>query len=241
MGLVAGSGNATLTFTYVSYDSSDPLAAFFAWISLVPQTIGVLDVAFILSRREAETILVLCGQTACEIANILLKLVLAQERPQHGSQFGYGMPSAHAQFMSFYATYITLWMFFRAHQFTPFKRWSRAIGLYILSILVCISRVYLSYHSTEQVLVGYLVGVILACIYFFAVVLIREFGLLDYLLDSPICRALYIKDTAHYKNFVADEHAAWLASRPRNVYASKYASFEKKQRTIVVVDSSKTD
>lgn len=84
--LEPASANASISFTHVAYDPADPLAVFFAWASLVPQTIGVLYVALILSRREAETLLVLAGQTACEAANIILKWLLAQERPQCKSE-----------------------------------------------------------------------------------------------------------------------------------------------------------
>ncbi|KAK9318999.1 hypothetical protein V1517DRAFT_333919, partial [Lipomyces orientalis] len=132
---------ASLRFTHVNYDDADPWAHVMAWISLAPQTLCIVYLTLIFSRREIETIVLFIGQLASEVANHLLKRILREERPKYGTvgdrdNLGYGLPSAHAQFMAFYTTYVCLWMFLRAHHFSAQKRTSRTIGLVsLLSVL----------------------------------------------------------------------------------------------------------
>ncbi|KAK9447828.1 phosphatidic acid phosphatase type 2/haloperoxidase [Limtongia smithiae] len=205
---------ASLRFTHVYYDADDPLANAFAWVSLAPQTILVVYATMICSRREAETLLLLLGQLACEASNSVLKRIVRQDRPRYHDahspdSLGFGMPSAHAQFMGFYATYICLWMYFRAHHFTPAKRRSRTLALVLLTIAVCVSRVYLYYHTAGQVVIGLLLGTIEGALWCFGVALLRALGIIALLLDTPIARKWLIKDTAPYRAFVADEYVAW--------------------------------
>jgi dolichyldiphosphatase len=124
------------------------------------------------------------------------------------------MPSAHAQFMSYYATYICLWMIFRVHHFSLRKKLLRGISLVIYSGLVCYSRVHLFYHSGLQVLAGCSIGVAVAIAWFIFVILIRDLGIVDLLLDTYPARWFYLKDTAcERSSFVRDEYAEWRRTR----------------------------
>jgi dolichyldiphosphatase len=202
-----------LDFTYVAYDPSDLMSMVFAIISLTPQVILVVYATLICSRREAESIMMLGGQFACELVNIYLKRIIKQERPKlYGN--GYGMPSAHSQFMAYYVTYICLWMLFRVRHFSTRKKLSRALFLFVLGGLVCYSRVYSDFHSGLQVAAGILVGIALGAVWFISIVLLRDLGIIDLLLDTWPARWFYVKDTAGEKaSFVRDEYSEWRRMR----------------------------
>lgn len=206
-----------LDFTHVLYNVEDPVSLVCAVLSLTPQVLVIAYMTLIFSRREAETIMMFGGQVVCELFNAYLKSVLKQERPRIGERQiadGHGMPSAHSQFMMYYATYIVLWMMFRVRHFSWRKKWSRGIGLYILAGLVCYSRVYLYYHSPIQVVVGAVAGAVVGCLWFCTIVLLRDLGIIDLLLDTYPARWFYIKDTAGERSsFVRDEYSEWRRMR----------------------------
>ncbi|CAN6658987.1 dolichyldiphosphatase [Trichomonascus vanleenenianus] len=205
-------GPVPLDFTHVIYHSDDLLGLMFAWISMAPQTLIVVYLTLIMSRREVETVLMFAGQVGCEAVNQYLKHVIKEERPRFG--YGYGMPSAHAQFMAYYTTYLCLWMLFRVRHFSTRKKLLRGASSLIFSGLVCYSRVYLFYHSGSQVLAGVGIGVAVAIAYFMFVVLLRDLGIVDLLLDTWPARWFYIKDTAGERaSFVRDEYAEWRRDR----------------------------
>ncbi|KAK9455595.1 hypothetical protein V1511DRAFT_301295 [Dipodascopsis uninucleata] len=213
----------SLQFTNVYYDEKDIIAFFMAWLSLVPQFMCVMYLTLIFSRREAETILLLGGQILSEGLTSLLKIIIREERPMYGDKnMGYGLPSSHAQFLAYFTTYVTLWMYFRAKHFSRFKRKSRFLGLLSLTILVSYSRVYLFYHSWKQVLVGMTLGVCTGSLWFLACVLIRELGILEAILNTEPSRYFCIKDTSLYRSYVKDEFREW--SRERIYYVWYYAA-----------------
>ena len=86
-----------------------------AWLSLLPQGLCVVYVALIYSTREVEIGLTFAGQLACEALNWALKRYFKQARPQviHALHKGYGMPSSHAQFVSYFAVSVTLFLLLR--------------------------------------------------------------------------------------------------------------------------------
>jgi dolichyldiphosphatase len=108
---------------------------------------------------------------ACEALNFALKRILKEERPKQMHGRGYGMPSSHAQFVSFFSIFLTLFLLFRhvpkkpTPSHTPLSMAAR-MGFSALALsnaaLVAWSRIYLSYHTPKQVLVGCLAGVVSA-------------------------------------------------------------------------------
>lgn len=125
------------------------------------------------------------------------------------------MPSAHAQFMAFYATYIIIWMV-RASHFSLHKKLLRSLGLVVLSLTVSYSRVYLFYHTPLQVSAGFAIGVVLGIFWFEVVSLVRALGIVDLLLNTPPARFFYLKDTAAEKaSFVRDEYVEWRRTRSK--------------------------
>lgn len=118
----------------------------------------------------------------------------------HGK--GYGMPSSHAQFATFFALSFTLWLLFR-HVPTATTSYSPSTlpERLLLCLLACVggsavaaSRVYLNYHTPKQVLVGVSAGAIFAAIWFLFTTLLRRYGWIDWVLESRISRKLRLRD-----------------------------------------------
>lgn len=210
-------GLVSFDFTHVMYDDSDPIAFVMAFFSIVPQSLLLCYVTLFFSRREVETALMLAGQLGTELVSKYLKNLIKQERPESPGipHVTYGMPSSHAQFMTYYATYLCLWMCFRMrYQFSFQRKLSRGLAVYVLAGLVCYSRYYLHYHTLEQIGVGVMVGIILAVGWFITVVFLRELGIIDLLLDLYPARYFYVKDTACDRpSFIKDEYYEWRRVR----------------------------
>jgi dolichyldiphosphatase len=134
----------SLKVTHVYYNPSDPFSLALAFLALIPQALMVIYVTLIYARREIEVVLMLVGQLLCELVNLILKRVIKEDRPPgkvsqpsdslplqvsavllRGWRLigvrveilgeGYGMPSSHAQFMTFFAVYVTLYLIHRFH------------------------------------------------------------------------------------------------------------------------------
>ena len=203
-----------LDFTHVFYDPSDLLSLPLAISSLIPQLILVVYTTQFFCRREIETCLMVAGQVLSELLNELLKSVIRQPRPHLELGSGYGMPSAHAQFMAFYAAYLTAWTLAHAH-FSPLKKALRITWVVGLCALVSYSRVYLNYHTPAQVAVGIAVGVLFGLGWHRAVLFMRWIGLVDWVLDHVfLADWFYVKDSAATSgSFVEDEYAQWKKQR----------------------------
>lgn len=97
------------------YFLGDSFGKILALISLAPFGIGAGFVALILFRRDLHTITFFLGVLCSEVLNYVLKNTICDDRPlrrphEHGE---YGMPSAHAQFVWFFATYVIYIVFIR--------------------------------------------------------------------------------------------------------------------------------
>src|SRR4051794_35644582 len=89
---------------------------------------------------------------------------------------GYGMPSSHAQFVFFFATYLTLWCLLRNRFLTRSERLFVAGASIALACCVASARVYLMYHTPKQVLVGVGAGYALGCAWFFTTAVMKGLG-----------------------------------------------------------------
>lgn len=115
---------------------------------------------------------------------------------------GYGMPSSHSQFVAFFAVSLSLFLLFRhipstSTSYSP----STFLERVLLSICACLgagavaaSRVYLNYHTPKQVWVGVGAGAIFALIWFLFVACLRQYGWVEWTLDSWIAQALRLRD-----------------------------------------------
>ncbi|XP_074654900.1 dolichyldiphosphatase 1-like isoform X2 [Tubulanus polymorphus] len=169
---------AAISLTHVEYPK-DFIGFVLAIISLTPICILVGFGTLILFRRDLHTISYLIGLLLNEVVNWILKHLIQEYRPlrQRETVFSeYGMPSSHAQFMWFYAVYLSFFLIIRMHRNYHFvdELWKYAIGLvvYGLACTVGYSRIYLGYHSFSQVAVGALIGLTLGTIWFSTVHLV---------------------------------------------------------------------
>ena len=115
---------------------------------------------------------------------------------------GYGMPSSHSQFVTFFSLSLSLFLIFR-HIPAPYSThtpYSFAERL-LLSLVACVgaavvasSRVYLNYHTPKQVLVGCTAGALFAVLWFLLTTLLRRYGWIDWGLDAPLGRLLRMRD-----------------------------------------------
>jgi dolichyldiphosphatase len=158
------------------------------------------------STREIEIVLLGAGQFACEVLNFALKRLIKEERPPRMNGNGYGMPSSHAQFVTFFAVSMAFFLLLRhrppgpgrrKNNHTPMTMLERAfwstMGLLGAST-VAWSRVYLNYHTPKQVLVGCTAGVVIAVAWFIVTSILRRIGLVAWAMETPIARWLRVRD-----------------------------------------------
>lgn len=163
-----------LSLTLVEYPQGDTFGKLLALISLTPFAILTGFVTLILFRRDLHTIAFFSGVMLNEFVNFILKHTIREARPlkREGLHSEYGMPSTHAQFIWFFAAYVTLFVCIRLHHnsnSTISERFWRIIivvACIILAILVSYSRIYLQYHSISQILCGVFVGATLGIAWF---------------------------------------------------------------------------
>ena len=147
----------------------------------------------------------------------------------HGK--GYGMPSSHSQFLGFFGVYISLFLLFRHRSpaapsqlqktFPKFPIPSSTIQHAIVSFLfiilaglVAISRIYLSYHTPRQVLVGSAAGTIAAFAWFAVTTWLRRSGWIDYFLDTTLAQALRVTDLVVEEDLLDSRWERWERKRP---------------------------
>ncbi|OQE21625.1 hypothetical protein PENSTE_c011G07911 [Penicillium steckii] len=193
---------ASLSLTHVHYNPEDPLSFLSAWLALLPQALCVSYATLAWASREMEVILMFAGQLACEALNFVLKRIIKEERPREMFGKGYGMPSSHAQFMTFFAVYLTLFLLFRhtpsyasSYPYCDFiLRGALTIGLCASAVAVSASRIYLNYHTPRQVLAGCGAGFVCACGWFVITGLLRRLGWIDWAADLTVSRLLRVRD-----------------------------------------------
>lgn len=89
------------------------------------------------------------------------------------------------------------WIMVESYAHRPWSYAERAAAaVFVLAVaaLVAWSRVYLGYHTVNQVLVGSLAGSVCAVAWYAATALARSMGLLAWALESPFARGLRVRD-----------------------------------------------
>ncbi|KAH9596131.1 Dolichyldiphosphatase 1, variant 3 [Schistosoma haematobium] len=197
---------------------------------MVPIFIIFSIITLIMSRRDLHTIFYFCGCLINELSNYFLKYIIKQPRPFPTIHLGIkssGMPSNHAQFMGFFCVYIGFFLFirlvkpllirlFRLNQRSFSRQFTTFVYLVCASVtaVVCysrylefliISRVYLLYHTSTQVLVGIIIGGIFGMIWF----LIVQYAITPIFprfTDSWIGQLLMLQDFTHINNLMHFEY-----------------------------------
>lgn len=208
--------------TYILYDPNDIIAKICVQFSLLPIYLMVFYTSWFLITREIEPVIIVGGHLINELINKIIKVSIKSPRPDFHKNFGrdggsygmtYGFPSAHSQFMGFFAGYYICVILLKV----PMPKSSKKpICLFaaISMMGVAFSRVYLLYHSNVQVIAGLITGVTLGIIYFIITSVARDVGLVEWILNWPIIKYFYVKDTYYhiYQTF-AEEYEVYLQLR----------------------------
>lgn len=134
---------------------------------------------------------------------------------------GYGMPSSHAQFVTFFSISLTLFLLVRhqphptsTHTPTTFAQRAALSALALASAAaVAGSRIYLNYHTPKQVLVGCAAGAIFAIVWFGFTSALRSTGWLDWGLDFRLARWLRVRDLLTAEDLVDAGWVRWEERR----------------------------
>lgn len=149
------------------------------------------------------------------------------------------MPSSHAQFLAFFSVYLSLFLLIRhsphpsdTHSPTTFiQRIGLALWSVVFAAVVCASRVYLSYHTIHQVLVGACVGTITAVAWFVVTELARRLGWIKWLLDRREFTMFRIRDLVVEEDLAESGWERWkIVSRRRKAEKEHIVAVKQKQR-----------
>lgn len=189
--------------TYILYNPHDIISILCVQLSLFPVYMMVFYTSWFLVTREIQPVITVAGHLVSEVVNKIIKHSVKQPRPSLHQLFGegthltYGMPSAHSQFMGFFAAYFICIVLLQI----PIKRvWKLSMTAFLLlsAAGVAFSRVYLEYHTTPQVIVGLTLGLVLGLAFFVILTVAREFGIVQWVLRWPVVHAFSIKDSYYH-------------------------------------------
>ncbi|KAL7060939.1 hypothetical protein AAHC03_09808 [Spirometra sp. Aus1] len=182
----------------------DKIGHVLAWSSQVPVILatGVLTVA--LFRRDLHSIFYVIGMLFNESLNYILKHTVKAPRPSvHPDHIvtGYGMPSNHSQFMFFMMSYLLLFCTCRLprQHYSTARLNSICIFALFLSCLTSYSRIYLGFHTLQQVCMGSVIGMIAGLFWFLLVhfILMPRFS---YITESRLGRFLMLQNLTSIPN-----------------------------------------
>jgi len=162
----------TLSLTHVEYPEGDKLGKIFAIYSLAPLVIAIVLFTLFVSRRDLHTATLGVGVILNHILNQVLKRMYREPRPVIRAVVleEHGWPSNHCQYMWFVCMYSLLFIKYRLHH-----RWGWVeVGWKFIAVVLCIggalvmaySRVYLQYHTVNQVVAGSWIGSVAALVWF---------------------------------------------------------------------------
>jgi dolichyldiphosphatase len=134
---------------------------------------------------------------------------------------GYGMPSSHAQFVTFFSLYLSFFLLFRhkpapSRTHTPtslLERQALSMVACVCAGLVATSRIYLNYHTPKQVLVGCTAGAVIAVAWFLVTTILRRYGWIDWALDISLARSLRMRDLAVTEDLADAGWGRWESRR----------------------------
>ncbi|KAI8328444.1 PAP2 superfamily protein [Chlamydoabsidia padenii] len=205
----------SLSLTHVQFDAKDPVAYAMAYITLTPLAILVFYASNVVSRRELVSVIMLLGQLTNELVNAILKEYFQIHRPYDYLGTGYGMPSSHAQFVWYFATFGTIYLLRHIQLTTPVWKKLSVTCMVVMACLVCWSRIYLGYHTLGQVVMGSVVGVGYGLVWYMAMEMVRARGYLTWFLNTSLARWLLLRDMRDIDNVLEWEYQYWSQTMRR--------------------------
>mmetsp|Transcript_38488 Transcript_38488/g.85702 ORF Transcript_38488/g.85702 Transcript_38488/m.85702 type:complete len:246 (+) Transcript_38488:1627-2364(+) len=213
-------------FSCVKYATGDLVGKALAYVSLLPFCVILHTASCFYSRRAVHEMLLPLGLVVNETLARFLKHVLKQPRPVEMCQDldlcnSHGMPSSHTQCM-FFA--LSLQSAILLRHFSSKSNFSRAVdilellGLSAASAAVACSRVYLGYHSVQQVLVGAGLGLLFGLMWY--MVMSKLAPVYKSLASSRLGSVLQLKDTWPVAEALAVEREALANHAARKLKAS---------------------
>jgi len=232
VGSVDGTTWKPVSLTHVTYPDGDIVGKLLAWISLLPIFIIVSFITLILFRREIHTIMFFLGIAINEAINMVLKRYFQEPRPCRPGDLTHlyskhGMPSSHCQFMSFFAIYSFLFAYVRLkpHESENFiiRKHVLAFGSCASAVLVAVSRIYLHYHTVEQVAVGLFVGGV-GGLCWFGIVVHFLMPCSQQLINTKVAEYFLIRDSSSIPDILWFEYTTTRSeARQRNKRTSSKA------------------
>ena len=157
---------------------------------------------------KKETYLESCIAQKDAIKDAILNKIDFQKDSQRS---GYGMPSAHSQFMGFFFGYLLLRILYFWKFDSKLTKRGGILLLIISTVLTPVSRVVLGYHSIMQVTVGVVLGMFLGSSYFIVCQYIRRFGITEWIVNLPISKYMMVKDSSYRGSIsLKEEREQWL-------------------------------
>eukprot|EP00246_Nothoceros_aenigmaticus_P009016 TRINITY_DN24304_c0_g1_i1.p1 TRINITY_DN24304_c0_g1~~TRINITY_DN24304_c0_g1_i1.p1 ORF type:complete len:267 (-),score=15.15 TRINITY_DN24304_c0_g1_i1:481-1206(-) len=206
-----------VSLVHVRYHHDDLIGYVLAWASLLPIFIGLGGfISHFIFRRELQAFFFALGIAVSEILNLIIKDWVKQDRPTTCALLemcdSHGWPSSHSQFMCFFSTYMMLLALRRFSFSDMYSKLFTAFVSWPFTLLTMYSRIYLGYHSLEQVIAGGTAGIIFGAGWFY-VVQRKIAHYFPRLQTWGICRYLLIKDSSHIRNVLLFEYTNSLKAQ----------------------------
>ena len=134
---------------------------------------------------------------------------------------GYGMPSSHSQFVTFFSLSLSLFLLLRhvpdkSTNQSPATH-SQRIALSLLACsgagLVAASRVYLNYHTPKQVLAGCAAGMLFGVWWFLFTSYLRRAGWIEWAMKNQLLRTARMRDLIIEEDLVEAGWQRWEVKR----------------------------
>ncbi|KAL4115218.1 hypothetical protein PRIC2_013384 [Phytophthora ramorum] len=199
--------------TWVVYDPTDPLGAVLALFTLSPIFLVITYLTIVASQRDLDSISMLVGQLVSVVFNKVLKKFINQPRPEGAYMTGPGMPSAHSQFMGFFAAYVVVYTWKRMNSRRRLEQWFTIFSVITMAVLTCYSRIHLNYHSTDQVVVGAVFGVLTGVVWYMLVSSVSPW-LFPRVAESSLAKFFYIRDISHISDLTVYQHEICRSKAP---------------------------
>lgn len=115
------------------------------------------------------------------------------------------------------------WVQIETYAHRPWSLLERALAsilVLLVAAAVAWSRVYLGYHTVNQVLVGALAGTLSAVAWYGVTAVVRDTGLLAWALASPVARGLRVRDLVVSEDLAQAGWEKWEEDRKASVAAA---------------------